>query len=83
MGLVSHRVDIATPRQFRIRDHGLAVHCTHCERWHDVDLTYLVTVGRGDTPINQLRFRCRVCGQLATKQVRPPVPGIETYGPPS
>ena len=31
---------------------------------------------RGDRAVTQARFRCRDCGEVVEKQVRPPVPEL-------
>lgn len=44
-----------------------------CERWSDADLERLIAAGWGRRSVVASRFRCRVCGGAAEKQVRPPV----------
>lgn len=56
--------------------HTLGLYCMACDRWSDADLETLVAQGLGDRLVTDARFRCRACGGLAEKQVRPPVPGI-------
>jgi hypothetical protein len=36
----------------------------------------LVAAGRGDTPIDRLRFKCRKCGMLGTPLVKLPGNGL-------
>jgi len=34
----------------------------------------LIQFGQGDKPVSKARLRCRYCGEVVEKQVRPPVP---------
>jgi ABC-type ATPase with predicted acetyltransferase domain len=36
----------------------------------------LIESGRGDRQVTDARFRCRDCGALVEKQLRPPVPQL-------
>jgi hypothetical protein len=38
------------------------VFCKSCRHQADADLQALVLAGRGDVPLNELRFRCSQCG---------------------
>lgn len=42
----------------------------------DTNLTIMdqVVPDKGDKPVTEARFRCRDCGEIVEKQVRPPVP---------
>jgi len=40
------------------------------------DLDKLIQIGKGDMPITEARFRCKDCGEIVEKQIRPPVPTI-------
>ncbi|MFQ6006157.1 MAG: hypothetical protein ACE5OQ_11715 [Woeseia sp.] len=60
----------------------LAPYCLSCDRWGTADLGRLMQIGKGNRPVREAGFRCRDCGQLVEKQVRPPVPspgGSVTY----
>jgi len=46
------------------------------------NLDWLINIGKGDKPVTEARFRCKDCGEIVEKQVRPPVPtvgGAEAY----
>ena len=62
------------------RNHTLGLYCVNCDRWHVVDLNDQIQAGRGNVVISEARFRCHDCGELAEKQLRPPVPEIGTAG---
>ena len=40
------------------------------------DLDLLINIGKGDKPVTEARFRCKNCGEIVEKQVRPPVPTV-------
>jgi hypothetical protein len=42
------------------------VWCKACRRRADADLAELVRIGRGDTPLRSLRFRCSACRSRLT-----------------
>lgn len=65
-------IRIATPRDFIQHQHILSLYCRPCDRWVDVDLRQLIDLGRGDQPIQDMRFVCKECGARMDKQVRPP-----------
>lgn len=66
---------LGTYRALLEHQHGLAVHCTRCERWGTVNLARLVLQGHGDCHWHGATFRCIRCGGVSTElQVRPPVP---------
>jgi len=56
------------------QQHSLALYCAACDRWVVADLGKLSAGGRGGLLITRTRFRCSVCGDVAEKQLRPPVP---------
>ena len=62
--------------KLRAHDHKLALYCLSCDRWGEANLDWLIQIGRGDKPVTEARFRCRDCGEIVEKQVRPPVPTI-------
>ena len=44
------------------------------DRWGEANLVRLIQNGKGDKSVTEARFRCRDCGEIVEKQVRPPVP---------
>jgi len=56
------------------QNHTLGLYCVNCDRWQVANLHALIQAGRGDAVITQAKFRCNDCGELAEKQLRPPVP---------
>ncbi len=69
-------IKISTFEQLNRQDYGLALYCIACDRWGEADLGELVDAGLGGRSITTARFRCRDCGALVEKQVRPPVPEL-------
>jgi hypothetical protein len=67
-------IRVSTFEDLNSQDYSLALYCLTCDRWGDVDLNRLIKTGLGDRPVTAARFRCRDCGQLVEKQLRPPVP---------
>ena len=57
-------------------NHSLGLYCMACNRWGSADLDELVRNGRGQRPVTKARFRCKDCGAIVEKQVRPPVPQL-------
>lgn len=60
----------------REQQHTLGLYCMECDRWGEADIGSLIASGRGDRQLAEARFRCRDCGELVAKQLRPPVPEI-------
>ena len=56
--------------------HTLGLYCMECNRWGEADIGRLISSGRGESALTSTKFRCRECGELAEKQLRPPVPEI-------
>ena len=52
------------------------VACLSCNRWGEANLDWLIQNGKGKKPVTEARFRCRECGEVVEKQVRPPVPEL-------
>ena len=52
------------------------VACLSRDRWGEANLDRLIQSGKGDKSVIEARFRCRDCGEIVEKQVRPPVPKI-------
>ena len=69
-------IRVATFEDLNRQDYGLALYCMGCDRWGDVNLNRLIEIGKGHKPVTEARFRCRDCGELVEKQVRPPVPSL-------
>lgn len=73
---------LATFLDLRGQNHTLGLYCVECDRWGEADLDLLIDTGRGDDSLVMTKFRCKDCGQLVEKQLRPPVPtisGAEAY----
>ena len=56
--------------------HTLGLYCLECDRWGEADIECLISSGRGECVLTDATFRCQDCGELAEKQLRPPVPEI-------
>jgi len=65
---------LVTFRDLRSQGHVLGLYCPDCGRWGEADLDALIASGRGEREMVSSRFRCRDCGSLVEKQLRPPVP---------
>ena len=57
-------------------EHSLGFYCMACNRWGNADLEELIRSGRGHRAVSEARFRCKDCGAIVDKQVRPPVPEL-------
>lgn len=68
---------MATLRELHARHHTLGLYCMACERWDNADLDSMIRRGLGERTVVGARFRCRDCGSVAEKQVRPPAPRVE------
>ena len=69
-------ISMRTIEKLRAHNHKLALYCINCERWGEANLDLLVQIGKGNTLVTEARFRCRDCGEIVEKQVRPPVPEL-------
>ena len=69
-------ISMRTFAEFRKHSHSLALYCLHCDRWGEADLDGLIQIGKGDKSVIETRFRCKDCGEIVEKQVRPPVPEV-------
>ncbi len=67
---------IHTISDVHAHQYTLAPYCLSCNRWSEANLEWLIQIGKGDKPVTEARFRCRDCGEIVEKQVRPPVPEI-------
>ena len=65
---------IATFAELSRQDYELALYCMSCDRWGEADLDQIIQAGKGNKAVTETSFRCRDCGGLAEKQLRPPVP---------
>ena len=69
-------ISIRTFAEFQSQNHTLALYCISCNRWGMANLDWLINIGKGDKPVTEARFRCKDCGEIVEKQVRPRVPTI-------
>ncbi len=69
-------ISMGTIEKLREQNHTLALYCLSCNRWDEANLDQLIQNGKGGMPVTEARFRCRDCGEIVEKQVRPPVPEI-------
>ena len=67
-------ISMGSMEKLRAHDHKLALYCLSCDRWGMADLDWLIRNGKGDRTVTEARYRCRDCGEVVEKQVRPPVP---------
>lgn len=58
------------------QQHTLGLYCIECDRWGVADIDNLIASGRGERQLTEARFRCRDCGGVVAKQLRPPVPEV-------
>ncbi len=69
-------ISMKTIEELHSQNHILALYCLSCDRWGEANLDRLIQNGMGDKPVTEARFRCRDCGEIVEKQVRPPVPSL-------
>ena len=69
-------IRMGTIEELHSHNHPLGLYCISCDRWGMANLERLVQLGKGDKPVTEARFRCRDCGEIVEKQVRPPMPEI-------
>ncbi len=65
---------LVTFEDLRSQSHTLGLYCIECDRWGEANLDRLIEIGRGRQALTEARFRCRDCGGIAEKQLRPPMP---------
>ena len=70
------RFFLATFEDLRSQCHSLGLYCVECDRWGEANLDWLIESGRGNRPLTESRFKCRDCGAIVEKQLRPPVPKL-------
>ncbi len=69
-------ISMGTIGSLREQNHTLALYCLSCNRWGEANLDWLIQIGKGNKPVTEAQFRCRDCGEIVEKQVRPPVPSL-------
>jgi hypothetical protein len=69
-------IKLNTIQELQEQDHTLALYCLSCDRWGEANLDWLINIGKGDKLVTETRFRCKDCGEIVEKQVRPPVPSL-------
>jgi hypothetical protein len=69
-------ISIGKFEELQSQNHTLALYCISCDRWGIANLDWLIDIGKGDQPVTEARFRCKDCGEIVEKQVRPPVPTV-------
>lgn len=67
---------LVTFEELAAHRHSLGLFCPACDRWGEADLPALIAAGQGGRQLTEARFRCRDCGELVEKQLRPPVPRV-------
>jgi hypothetical protein len=71
-------IRVSTFLQLQANNQSLGLYCVDCNRWGMADLQCLINMGRGDTAVSDVRFRCQDCGSVVQKQLRPPAPTLGT-----
>ena len=69
-------IRMETIRELHEQHHALALYCPACERWGSADLPALIDQGYGSRQVVDTRFRCKDCGAVVEKQLRPPMPRV-------
>ncbi len=67
---------LATFSDLQEQQHTLGLYCLRCDRWGEANLAALISSGCGHRQVVGTRFRCRGCGDIVDKQLRPPVPEV-------
>ncbi len=67
---------VSTFAELNRQDYGLALYCMSCDRWGEADLNRIIQTGMGARAVTETSFRCRDCGEIVEKQLRPPVPSL-------
>ena len=67
---------LVTFADLRCQKHSLGLYCADCNRWGEANLQRLIESGQGERHVTAARFRCRDCGGVVEKQLRPPVPKL-------
>ena len=71
-------IRVSTFEDLDRQDYGLALYCMSCNRWGEANLKRLIQSGKGKILVTDARFRCRDCGKIVEKQLRPPVPSVSS-----
>lgn len=75
-------ITIATIADLAANAYRLALYCLPCDRWLEIDPALCVASGRGNLDYVHAIFRCRECGEVASKQVQPMDTGpVSNHGP--
>ena len=69
-------ISVGTIEELQSQNYGLDLYCLSCNRWGEANLNWLIQNGKGNKSVTEARFRCRDCGEIVEKQVRPPVPTL-------
>ncbi len=69
-------ISVGTIEELQSQNYGLGLYCMSCDRWGEANLNWLIQNGKGNKSVIETRFRCRDCGEIVEKQVRPPVPTL-------
>ena len=69
-------ISMRTFEEFRDHNHSLGLYCLSCDRWGLANLDSLIKNGKGHKAVVETQFRCKDCGEVVQKQVRPPVPQV-------
>lgn len=69
-------IRMSTFLELQHNDHSLGLYCIACNRWGLADLQRLIDSGRGHSTVCDAKFRCRLCGSIVQKQLRPPAPSL-------
>ncbi len=69
-------ISMNTFEELRDNNHSLGLYCLSCDRWGEANLDRLIQIGKGNQSVTEARFRCKDCGEIVEKQVRPPVPVV-------
>jgi hypothetical protein len=72
-------IDLGSIRGLLDHDHEVHCYCSGCDRWHALNLHWLVRIGQGDRRL-PIKVRCRRCGQRGIIQIRPPMPPRGSVG---
>ena len=69
-------ISMGTMEELHSHNHTLALYCLSCDRWGEANLDWMIQNGKGEKSVTEARFRCRDCGEIVAKQVKPPVPAV-------
>ncbi len=69
-------ISMGTIEELHSHNHTLALYCMSCNRWGEANLDWLIQNCKGDKAVTEARYKCKDCGEIVEKQVRPPVPSL-------